>query len=88
MHERAALTTLLDTLDGSPRALGRDQTGEWLIRGKKGHIQVDGKGFAIVVGGEAPRHLDRPPTTAEAALIRDALGIKRKPGRSHRGRLQ
>jgi hypothetical protein len=49
MHERAHLESLLNALDASPRALRRDGCGDWMIRGKHGHILADSKGYLITV---------------------------------------
>jgi hypothetical protein len=49
MHERSKLETLLTALDASPRALRKDGCGDWIIRGKHGHIAADGEGWLIVV---------------------------------------
>jgi hypothetical protein len=49
MNERARLKALLDALDASPRALGRDQCGDWMIRGSAGHIFANKAGFLLYV---------------------------------------
>ncbi len=55
MYERAHLETLLRGLDATPSALWRDSCGAWAIRGKRGHIYADGKGFLIVFTGKSIR---------------------------------
>jgi hypothetical protein len=53
-HQR--LQTLLTTLDATPRALRRDQCGDWAITGKSGHILADGDGYLLCAGtGESAR---------------------------------
>jgi hypothetical protein len=47
--DRASLLALLDALDASPRALCRDDCGDWQISGKSGQIYPDGNGYLIVV---------------------------------------
>jgi hypothetical protein len=56
-YERARLETLLTTLDATPRALRRDDCGDWAIKGKRGHICADGRGLLMVVspGGSVRR---------------------------------
>lgn len=49
---RAHLEALLTVLDATRRAFRRDSCGYWVIKGKRGHIYADGKGFLIVVGTE------------------------------------
>jgi hypothetical protein len=48
-YERAHLETLLTALDATARALWRDTCGDWVIKGKRGHIYADGSGLLIVV---------------------------------------
>jgi hypothetical protein len=55
MHERAHLEALLNALDASSRALRRDGCGDWHIKGKRGHILADGKGWLIVATDESIR---------------------------------
>jgi hypothetical protein len=101
--DRDSLLSLVAALDASPRALRRDECGDWQITGKHGHVHVDGACYLLcVMTGESPRrwgfvkkrlrfcrltqdgddegglYLDRLPAPDEAALIREALGIKRK----------
>jgi hypothetical protein len=62
--DRVRLQDLLTALDASPVALQRDlQRGE----GRKGDHSIHGS-----------LHLDHLPMPAEAVLIREAIGIKRK----------
>jgi hypothetical protein len=100
---QARLKVLTSALDASPRALRRDECGDFAISGKLGRIMSDGAGFLLyVVTGESSRRwhnvkqrlsfcrvtqdgddegclsLNRLPTPAEAGLVRDALGIRRK----------
>jgi hypothetical protein len=48
MYERAHLETLVTVLDVTPRALGRDACGDWMIGGKHGHILGDGTGDRLI----------------------------------------
>jgi hypothetical protein len=100
---RAQLERLVVALDASPRSLQRDQCDDWQIRGKLGHVYVDGAGYLLIVmSDESARrwnsvkarlhfcyllndgddegcfHLDRLPTPAEVAVIREALGIRKR----------
>lgn len=49
IYERARLERLLIALDATARALWRDGCGDWTIKGKRGRIYADGRGFLIVV---------------------------------------
>jgi hypothetical protein len=49
---RAQLERLVVALDASPRALQRDECDDWHLRGKLGHVYVDGAGYLLCVGSE------------------------------------
>ena len=56
MDDRAHLQALLVALDATPRALRRDDCGDWSIRGKAGHILANGHSFLLFVATqESPR---------------------------------
>jgi hypothetical protein len=103
MNDQTRLEALVAPIDASPRALRRDQCGDYVITGKLGHIFSDGQGFLLYVSTlESPRRwtmvkrrlafchlkqdgdeegclrLDRFPTSEEAELIREALGIRKR----------
>jgi hypothetical protein len=54
--DRDSLLSLVAALDASPRALRRDECGDWQITGKHGHVYVDGACYLLcVMTGESPR---------------------------------
>jgi hypothetical protein len=54
--DRATLLAFVAALDASPRSLRRDECGDYVIKGKSGHVYVDGNGYLLVVTtGESPR---------------------------------
>jgi hypothetical protein len=54
--DRATLLVLVTALDASPRSLRRDECGDYAIKGKSGHVYVDGDGYLLVVTtSESPR---------------------------------
>jgi hypothetical protein len=67
--ERALMRDLLKALDGSNRALRLDECGAWRITGKRGHSYTCMEGCL--------RLLARP-TPKQAALIRGAIGLRRR----------
>jgi hypothetical protein len=79
--DRAQMERLRHAIDADPRALRRDSSGAWIIRGKHGHIAADGQGWLMqwtAAGTALSRRfewLTFSPT--DAAAIRDAIGVKR-----------
>ena len=67
MHDRQHLETLLAALDASPRALRRDQCGDWAITGKSGHILADGEGYLLCVSTDVGPPDDGPTSRAGSA---------------------
>jgi hypothetical protein len=56
MNDQTRLEALVAAIDASPRALWRDQCGDYMITGKLGHIFADGQGFLLYVSTrESPR---------------------------------
>jgi hypothetical protein len=56
MNDQTRLEALVAAIDASPRALRRDQCGDYMIAGKLGHIFADGQGFLLYVSTrESPR---------------------------------
>jgi hypothetical protein len=107
---RQSLDRFAKALNSAPRALRRDECGDWRINGKCGHVYaISGtledpgrEGFLLYSGDGSPRawtfskralgfakltndgddegmlFLDRLPTAAEAEIIRDRLGIRKR----------
>ena len=56
MNDQTRLEALVTAIDTSPRALRRDQCGDYMVAGKLGHILADGQGFLLYVSThESPR---------------------------------
>jgi hypothetical protein len=56
MNDQTRLEALVVAIDASPRALRRDQCGDYIITGKLGHIFADGQSFLFYVSTrESPR---------------------------------
>jgi hypothetical protein len=56
MNDQTRLEALVVAIDASPRALRRDQCGDYMITGKLGHIFADAQGFLLYVSThELPR---------------------------------
>jgi hypothetical protein len=73
--ERASLQLLLAALDASERALrrdppirGQDDTGDWSIRGRLGHIYPDGTGYLLCVVSDERDQSARRWTNVKARL--------------------
>jgi hypothetical protein len=73
--DRASLKTLLAALDAAEKALqrdpalrGQDNTGDWAIRGRLGHIYPDGQGYVLCVAADERDQSARRWTNVKARL--------------------
>jgi hypothetical protein len=78
-RQRPALQRSAAALDSRASALRRDECGDWAIFGSNGHVYAVPEGSQLMIGCDCGNHRwSSLPSKAEAAEIRDILGIPKR----------